>query len=91
MRERRSAQVAPLDQLHGDVQLVVDAAGVEHLHQVGVVEPHRDLGLVEQPRRQPRRLAILGDLLDDAELLGAAQFTRRGDEQLPHAATRERA
>src|SRR6185312_4486610 len=48
-----------------------------------------DLGLVEEARRQPGRVAILGDLLDEAELLGAAELARRRQIDLAHPAARK--
>ncbi len=59
-------QVAPLDELHRDVELFVHLAGVEDLHEVRVVEADRYLGFVKQPVGERRLVVGLQHLLDQA-------------------------
>jgi hypothetical protein len=78
------AQVLALDQLHGDVELAADVAGVERRHQRRVRQAQHHLGLVEEAvGLGPIRL--LGDhLLDHAQLLEAADLAARRQIDLAH-------
>ena len=77
------AQILAFDQIHRDVELAVDLAGVEGRHQVGVGQAEDDLGFVQEPVRLRAVAAFRDDLLDDAELLEAGVARRRPDRSLP--------
>lgn len=74
------------DVLHRDERALVVAADIEHVDDVGMVQPRRDLGLVEQRLDMPRGL-IRRHPLDDDEPV-EVELAREHD--LAHAAAAER-
>jgi hypothetical protein len=83
------AQVLALDQIHRDVELAVDLAGVERRHQVRVRQPQHHLGLVQKAVRLRAVALLRDDLLDHAQLL-EARLTRGGQIDLTHPPPRHR-
>ena len=88
-QRERAAQVAALDVLEREEVLVADAADLEHLRDVDVLQLDRDLRLVDEPRDE---LRVGGEvrqhLLDDGELLEPGEAVLR-EEDLAHAAARQ--
>ncbi len=80
------AQVLPLHILHGEVDLVVDEAGVEDLHQVALGQLDHDLGLVQEAPHQRLVVARGPHALDHTQLLEAADLAGQRQEELPHPA-----
>src|SRR5262249_21972506 len=65
---------------------VSDRAEVEHLDDVRVVEPERDLGLVDEHRDELPAPCVRGvDLLDDEGLVEPLRHGGAGEEHLGHA------
>ena len=85
------AQVLAVDVLHAHEPLAVDLAQLEQPHDVAVVEPRRDLGLVEE---QPEEAGVLGQVGEDsldhpigrANRGHSAGVSGPGKEHLAHAA-----
>ena len=63
------AQVLALDELHGQVDLAVDLAGIKHAHQVPVAEAHHHLGLVLEALHVALARQVRQRRLDHAQLL----------------------
>src|SRR5436190_23399731 len=88
-QRERAPEVAALDVLEREEVLVPDAADLEHLRDVDVLELDRDLRLVDEPRDERRvRGEVREDLLDHRELLEAREAVLR-QKDLAHAAARE--
>ena len=81
-----AAQVPAVDVLEGDEVAVVDFAEVEDLGDVGVLQLHRDLRLVDEHRDE---LFVLRDARQDAlerdDALEALDADGLGLEYLGHA------
>ena len=85
------AEVAALDALHREEHLGPGAPEVEHRHDVLVGERHRQPRLAHEQIEEARIARALGaDALDHQHLLDAGRPAPR-DEDLGHAAARERA
>ena len=83
-------EVEAVDELHRDEQRLADPAEVEHLDDVGVGQPDRDLGLGDEPRGELGVARQLGqDPLDRERLLEAVGAVGLGQEHLRHAADRD--
>ena len=69
---------------------LLDRAEIEDLHDVGVREADRELGLVDEQIGEPFALRELGqDALDDQDLLEALDAEALGLEDLGHASVAE--
>ena len=83
-------EVEAVDVLHRDEQRLADAAEVEHLDDVRVRQPDRDLGLGDEPRRELGVARELGqDPLDRERLLEAVRAVGLREKHLRHAADRD--
>src|SRR5678815_6113100 len=88
-QRERAAQVAAIDVLEREEVLVTDAADLEDLRDVYVLELDRDLGLVDESRDELLvGRQVLQHLLDHRELLEPGEPVL-GKEDLPHAAARQ--
>ncbi len=83
------AQVLALDEVHGQEQLAVDLAGVEHRDEVAVAELDHDLGLVAEARDVLGVGQVREHGLDDQQLLQAV-IPGHGHVERTHATLRER-
>ena len=77
-------QVLALDEFHGEVDLALDLARLEHTHQVSVVEAHDHLGFVLEPLHVASARQVRQGGLDHAQLLQAPLPVHRKIE-CPHA------
>jgi len=85
-RAEQLVEVEPLHVLHGDEQPVALATEVEHLHDVGVSEPRRQLGLGHQHLLEGAVARKLGqDLFDHAQARAAQARVGAGEEDVGHA------
>jgi hypothetical protein len=83
-------QVPPVDQLHHQEVAFARDAQVEHLHDVAVLEAHRDVPLVQQHVAELRvGRELREDALEDDVLLETLGAVLRREEDLGHASVGE--
>nr|MBK7066275.1 hypothetical protein [Deltaproteobacteria bacterium] len=86
-RREEQAQVGPVDVLHDEQERRAVGLEAVHLDEVGVVEPHRDPGLVHEHRAEVRVFRVVReDALDHQRLVDALRAAGAGEVDLRHAA-----